>query len=933
MIGLDPERWTFQPKPHLAVDTEARHLRAHEPGNLFMIQWAGADYEDFCESDDPDGVVRFLRAVAEVPRITMANAGYDTHVLRSCGVIDFLASGHEIMDVQTLARVTMPERGFKGYKLKPLSVDLLGVDADEEERHLKELMASIGLTTLKKEGAHYLLWQAYPREMEAYGMNDVRITYDVFELLAGHATVQDLAVFQFETAVQRELLIAEQHGVLVDKVALAKLRIKVEARIVAAERGLTAEYEQSVRAFFRNDFGFNELRDILEGPPNAKGKRTGGLVGTAKARAVRGLELVNLWSLRGHEEFAERVAQMCLGEDGNPANQTALRCALLGAGVPLYRTTDKSGEFATNKDALSEFADDYPIIGQLFEWRAAKKMLQTYVEALERANPRVHANFLSCEARTSRMSCIAEGGLVDAPRNLLLHPRGIPIEDIRVGQFVYSHGDDGVPRPQRVLAKTFMGDKKVLRLVWRACGSKSYLGELVATPDHRVRLEDGSYRRMDELRPDDRLAYIGRSMDAEGRAQIRWGSDRQAMEHQHLCPDAEVVHHDNGIKADNRVENLVSTTATDHGRLHTDLRVAERPRTACPYTVEQLSDMVAGGIRKAMDTYGHSYAVWKRWTAQRGIEIPDHRRRNPANNHRVVMVMSDGEMRPTWDLTIENTPCFVVNEIGVHNCRSPNMQNLPRGSGARDCIIPAPGNALVVLDFDSIEVRILAHYLSKGAKRTELRDAVEAGLDAHTRTAAQVFGHRPHNQGGPPPGVPALEWYAKGAGGDPERTVTKNTVFASMYGVGVAKLSRMIGKDKEEGRRIKNAVLGAIDGYWDLIDALKLKMRVARHLKTILGRRLDVPQGKTHVYLNSIVQGSAAEALKLGLLAAAPLLREVGYQVILVVHDELVAEGPADRAEEAVDICREAMQTVSDYFDCKMKATGSYSTESYAHAK
>lgn len=742
----------------IGVDTEGNSLRAHEPGVSFLVQWAGADYEE-CESGCD---VPAFRAVLErESELWFANASYDVHCIRSTWGIDLLRSGHKIRDVQTLARIVVP--GRFDYRLESLADKYLGTDSTVQQRELKELAKTLGIGTLKQEGAHRAIWDAYPHKLEAYGMEDVRITYDLVGKLMQYASPSDLRVFDMECEVQRVLMTAEQYGVMVDKTELALLRTRLEASLSDA-----------------------------------------------------------------HAKLLDWLPAEALGSDDSPASQSALREGLLAAGVPLYAHTPSSGKvnlktgkkrpivYATNKDALSEFKTSNEVIGLLFEWRRLGKVLSTYVAALERANPRVHASFLSCEARTSRMSCIAEGSLVAQA-----YSAPLPIERVRPGSVVRSHDDDGVVRDQKVLAQTYMGVKPIMRLSW--VRGKEY-GWLNATPDHRIRRIDGTYACLDELRYGDAVAHL-------------------------------------------------------HGEA------------------------------------------------------------------RVLGMYAAGEA-PTWDLTIENTPCFVANEIGVHNCRSPNLQNLPRGSGARNAIIPEKGNALVVCDYDSIEVWILAHYLSRQLNDQRLMDKLKAGLDQHRDSAAFLHsrGFIPLVAGAPPRHAPMEElkaYYSKGAPGEKARAEAKNSAtFPAIYGAGDASISRGLGLPVGT-KGVKNAVLEALPGYFDLYDAVMKHARRVGFLRTVTGRRLDTPKGKNHILVNSIIQGSAAEALKLGMLAAEAPLRELGYQIVLVVHDELVSEGPVESAPAALEAQRAAMESVGmalDHegrriFDCPLKATGSYTTKSYGEAK
>ncbi len=639
---------------HIACDTETNSLRAHEPGVGFMAQWTGAPGTEVAATLDA-AKAPLATALADADELVMANAGFDTHVIRSTWGIDLLRGwdpvqravfgltvkhdARVIRDVQTLARVVLP--GRFDYRLEALGDKLLGGDSTEQQRALKELAKTLGIGSLKTEGAHRAIWDAYPDKLEAYGKEDVRLTYDLYELLLKQATPSDMRVFDMECEVQRVLMTAEQHGVLVDKNELAKLRTRLEA----------------------------ELADA-------------------------------------HVKLLEWLPQEALGNDEDPANQKALREGLIAAGVPLYKHTDGSGKLipkinpktgkpnknggektplvlATNKDALGEFEDTNEVIGLLLGWRKLGKILSTYVGALEKANPRVHANFLSAEAKTGRMSC-----------------------------------------------------------------------------------------------------------------------------------------------------------------------------------------------------------------------------------------------------------------------RSPNMQNLPRGSGARNAIIPAPGNALVVVDYDSIEVWILAHYLSRSLGDRRLMDKLDAGLDQHRDSAAYLHsqGFLPKAAGAPPRNTPMEElqhYYSKGQPGESVRSLAKNkATFPAIYGAGDASIARGLGL-AQGTRGVKTAVLGAIPGYFDLYDAVRARARKVQHLRTVTGRRMDTPKNKPHLLVNRIVQGSAAEVMKLGMLAAEPMLAVLGYQIIMVVHDELVSEGPAALAPQATAACISAMEyvaTLHDHeghplFDCSLKATGSHTTLNYGACK
>lgn len=251
----------------------------------------------------------------------------------------------------------------------------------------------------------------------------------------------------------------------------------------------------------------------------------------------------------------------------------------------------------------------------------------------------------------------------------------------------------------------------------------------------------------------------------------------------------------------------------------------------------------------------------------------------------------------------------------------PNVQNLPTTKGVRDVLIPASGNAFVVADFEGIEVRVLAYYLGN----QELIAALDDGLDMHQLTAqrvAQALGD---------PGA-KFEDFVKGGPRGKERDRAKTTTFRTLYGGGARLTSVQLGIPMTEAAALVAAVKDVIPGYAKFDAAVQRKLRQRSYVKTILGRRLAVPKDKKYIGLNRIIQGSSAEIMKLAMIAAAPVLEPLGYQIVLVVHDELVAEGPDHLADEALAAMIIAMEGCYPLRP-KLVATGSHSIDSYGDAK
>jgi DNA polymerase-1 len=235
----------------------------------------------------------------------------------------------------------------------------------------------------------------------------------------------------------------------------------------------------------------------------------------------------------------------------------------------------------------------------------------------------------------------------------------------------------------------------------------------------------------------------------------------------------------------------------------------------------------------------------------------------------------------------------------------------------RSVLIPEPGNAFIVGDYANIEVYMLAHMIADPGLIAD----IEAGMDLYARTAALVYG-KPYADCG------------KGGKYADLRQLSKTTTLTAMYGGGARLLGTRLGVSTAEAAHIKSETLAAIPGYFDFDDRVKRAVlrRPFPHVVTLLGRRLFVPREKPYVALNTVIQGNAAEIMKLGLIAAAPAIKPFGYRPLLVVHDELLAEGPVAHAQEALLVLKKAMESVYPLRP-RLKVSGDWSTDSYGACK
>lgn len=250
---------------------------------------------------------------------------------------------------------------------------------------------------------------------------------------------------------------------------------------------------------------------------------------------------------------------------------------------------------------------------------------------------------------------------------------------------------------------------------------------------------------------------------------------------------------------------------------------------------------------------------------------------------------------------------------GRFSCREPNLQNIPRpttelGKQVRSLFIAGPDHKLVVSDYGQVELVVLAHFVGRGA----LYDGFFEGIDPHTMTAAMVFNQDPHD----------LTTRVKEE--DPEaknwRQIAKNLNFAIVYGAGPDKVASMSGVSVRKAK----GFLDTHERQFPEIYAFKdqaLRVAAGRsvpYLVTLMGRKRRVPglrardfktKGRAERQLiNSLIQGSAADLIKLAMIRTDKALTDSGCgKLILSVHDELVARTHESHADLCSDLVREAM--------------------------
>ncbi len=238
---------------------------------------------------------------------------------------------------------------------------------------------------------------------------------------------------------------------------------------------------------------------------------------------------------------------------------------------------------------------------------------------------------------------------------------------------------------------------------------------------------------------------------------------------------------------------------------------------------------------------------------------------------------------------------------GRFSCSEPNLQNIPRpdtelGAQIRGLFIEDPGWSLVVADYAQIEYVVMAHF----SRDPVLVKAFNEGIDLHQFVAGMVFG------------IPVEEVAKK------QRTTAKNTNFAVAYGAGTDKVAAMSKITIDEAEVFRKKHRKMLPKLYRWTESVVADCRRAKppHVKTLLGRRRRLPtihstswglRGEAERQaVNSVVQGSAADIIKLAMVRADSLCDDE-IKMTLSVHDELVLAAPDDRIDEAQKLLREAM--------------------------
>ncbi len=263
----------------------------------------------------------------------------------------------------------------------------------------------------------------------------------------------------------------------------------------------------------------------------------------------------------------------------------------------------------------------------------------------------------------------------------------------------------------------------------------------------------------------------------------------------------------------------------------------------------------------------------------------------------------EGAVNPTTG-RVHSTFHQTVTATGRLSSSEPNLQNIPvrgeLGRSLRRIFVPPHGRLLLAADYSQIELRIMAHM----ADDPTMIDAFLKGEDIHKRTASEMFG------------VPLDEVSSD------LRAKAKAVNFGVIYGISEFGLARNTKVTREEARHFIDAYFARYPMVKRFMELSVESARRSGYAVTILGRKRAIPEMDSRIRqkrgfaertaINTPIQGSAADIIKLAMIKIYRRLREEGFisRMILQVHDELIFEIPASEESAMRELVTSEMEGV-----------------------
>ncbi|HWF55542.1 MAG TPA: DNA polymerase I [Solirubrobacteraceae bacterium] len=258
-----------------------------------------------------------------------------------------------------------------------------------------------------------------------------------------------------------------------------------------------------------------------------------------------------------------------------------------------------------------------------------------------------------------------------------------------------------------------------------------------------------------------------------------------------------------------------------------------------------------------------------------------------------LLIAGDGRLHTTFNQTAAAT--------GRLSSNNPNLQNIPirteLGREIRACFVASPGNLLVSVDYSQVELRLLAHIAGEDV----LKEIFRRGEDVHTATACRVFNVEPEAID---PGM---------------RSKSKMINYGIVYGLSAYGMADRLDIPQSEADEFIQRYMDGFPAVRRFIEETIEQGTEHGYVSTLFGRRRQVPELRARRWdlrkqgerfaVNMVIQGTAADIMKVAMVHCDRALTEAGMasRLILQIHDELLFEGPAEEAEAVKALASEQM--------------------------
>ncbi len=232
---------------------------------------------------------------------------------------------------------------------------------------------------------------------------------------------------------------------------------------------------------------------------------------------------------------------------------------------------------------------------------------------------------------------------------------------------------------------------------------------------------------------------------------------------------------------------------------------------------------------------------------------------------------------------------------------NPNLQNIPIrteiGRPVRACFVAEEGAQLLSADYSQVELRVLAHV----ADEEVLKEVFREGEDVHAATAAEVF---------------EIERDEVDVG---QRSKAKMVNFGIVYGLTGFGLADRLNIPRKEGEEFVSRYLERFPAVRAFREQVIERAQEEGYVKTLMGRRRPIPELRSgnpntrrlgeRLAVNTVIQGTAADIIKVAMVSCQRALKEAGGEtrLVLQIHDELLFEGPPGEMEAAAELVEREM--------------------------